>query len=321
MPIQIQCPACDKKLKVPDEFLGKTVRCPSCKKAFAATAPAEEKEDAERKPVTPRGRRDDDDEAHERKQAPRPAPRDEDDAPAEDEDRPRRRARRDEDEDYVEEDQPRRRARRDEEEDYEEEEDRPRRRTRGDEEEDEDEDRPRRRARRDEDEHYDEEEDDRPRRRARRDDDEDDYEDEDRPRRRKGRRSASQAARDAVAAPAICLMAVGGLTIVSAIVYVLLGVMEVNIWTEMGIMKKSKDPSDSGGLLLYSILGGVIIACVGGVIISGAFKMKNLESYGYALAGIIAAMLCGPSLLGIPIGIWAIIALNKPEVKRAMGRE
>jgi hypothetical protein len=63
--------------------------------------------------------------------------------------------------------------------------------------------------------------------------------------------------------------------------------------------------------------------CWGGVIIAGALKMKNLQSYGYALMSCIVAMLpCNVCFVaGIPIGIWAIIALHKPVVKEAMARD
>jgi predicted Zn finger-like uncharacterized protein len=36
MPIITQCPACERKLRVPDELLGKLVKCPGCGDAFTA---------------------------------------------------------------------------------------------------------------------------------------------------------------------------------------------------------------------------------------------------------------------------------------------
>ncbi len=38
MAIELTCPSCQRRLRVPDELLGKTVRCPSCQSTFAATA-------------------------------------------------------------------------------------------------------------------------------------------------------------------------------------------------------------------------------------------------------------------------------------------
>jgi hypothetical protein len=72
----------------------------------------------------------------------------------------------------------------------------------------------------------------------------------------------------------------------------------------------------SGGL-------GIVIRCVGiliGIfIIFGALKMRKLENHSLALAVSIIAMI--PCLspcccVGLPIGIWALVVLNKSEVKQ-----
>jgi hypothetical protein len=61
-------------------------------------------------------------------------------------------------------------------------------------------------------------------------------------------------------------------------------------------------------------------------IVVGARKMRRLESYGFAVTGAILAMLpiLGPSLslaphliVGLPTGIWALIVLNRAQVKAA----
>jgi hypothetical protein len=38
MPIIVQCPSCERKLRVPDELLGKKVKCPGCKVIFTGEA-------------------------------------------------------------------------------------------------------------------------------------------------------------------------------------------------------------------------------------------------------------------------------------------
>jgi hypothetical protein len=56
------------------------------------------------------------------------------------------------------------------------------------------------------------------------------------------------------------------------------------------------------------------------VVFMGASKMKNLQSYGFAMAATVIAMIpcIGPCcILGLPIGIWALVILLKPEVKGA----
>ena len=40
MPQQISCPSCARTLNVPDELIGKTVRCPGCKTTFTAQGEA-----------------------------------------------------------------------------------------------------------------------------------------------------------------------------------------------------------------------------------------------------------------------------------------
>jgi predicted Zn finger-like uncharacterized protein len=42
MPEVIQCPHCNRKLRVPDNLLGKKVKCPSCSSTFTATAGEED---------------------------------------------------------------------------------------------------------------------------------------------------------------------------------------------------------------------------------------------------------------------------------------
>jgi len=73
----------------------------------------------------------------------------------------------------------------------------------------------------------------------------------------------------------------------------------------------------SGGLGIVSAVIGIV---TGGIILFGALKMKKLESYGFAVASSVIAMIPCVSpccLIGLPIGIWALIVLNKPEVKSA----
>jgi hypothetical protein len=46
--------------------------------------------------------------------------------------------------------------------------------------------------------------------------------------------------------------------------------------------------------------------------------MQSLRSYGFAFAAAILAMipcLTPCCVLGLPFGIWALVVLNKPEVK------
>ncbi len=63
-----------------------------------------------------------------------------------------------------------------------------------------------------------------------------------------------------------------------------------------------------------------ILVCI--LILYGAVKMKNLENYGLAITVSILAMIpcLSPCLspccvIGLPMGIWALVILNKTEIK------
>jgi predicted Zn finger-like uncharacterized protein len=221
MPEQIRCPDCDATLRVPDNLLGKSVKCPKCQMTF--TAELDEPAEPERITKEPS-----------RASSPRPSP------PAEE----------DEDEEVPPED--------------------------------EDEERPRRR-------------------------------------RRRGRRSSAEA-ESAVAGPAIALMVVGGIAIglsILGLVLNLLGVGAMAAANPRGMAGPQQ--ADSAARMFGSVVGTVVGLCYGGIIMTGAMKMKNLSSYGYAMTSCIVAMLpCSLCcLLGLPFGIWGLVVLNKPEVKDA----
>lgn len=68
------------------------------------------------------------------------------------------------------------------------------------------------------------------------------------------------------------------------------------------------------------VVFGIIGIIIGVVILLGAMKMRKLESYGFAMTAAILTMIPCISpccLLGLPIGIWALVVLLKPEVKAA----
>jgi hypothetical protein len=73
----------------------------------------------------------------------------------------------------------------------------------------------------------------------------------------------------------------------------------------------------SGGLGLVFNAIGLITAVL---VFMGATKMRKLESYNFAMAATIIAMVPCISpccYVGLPIGIWALVQLMKPEVKAA----
>jgi hypothetical protein len=67
------------------------------------------------------------------------------------------------------------------------------------------------------------------------------------------------------------------------------------------------------GFAIAGVLGGIFI-------LFGGIKMRRLESYGLCMAASIVAMipcLSACCLVGLPIGIWSLVMLSKPEVKSA----
>jgi len=126
----------------------------------------------------------------------------------------------------------------------------------------------------------------------------------------------------ALSAPAVLLMVTAGL----GIAWQLFG-MAWNVLAMVGVVAAphfGQMPQEmqaiqalSGGLgILFSVIGILI----GVVVLLGAIKMKNLQAYGFAMTSAILALVPCVSpccLLGLPVGIWALVVLSKPEVKAA----
>ncbi|MGA7700516.1 MAG: hypothetical protein WCB27_12965 [Thermoguttaceae bacterium] len=69
-----------------------------------------------------------------------------------------------------------------------------------------------------------------------------------------------------------------------------------------------------------NVAAGVFKCIVAIVMLVGATKMKKLESYSFAMAAAIIAMIPCISpccLLGLPFGIWALVVLGDGSVKAA----
>jgi hypothetical protein len=65
--------------------------------------------------------------------------------------------------------------------------------------------------------------------------------------------------------------------------------------------------------------GTIIALCWAGIVLTGGYKMKQLEGLSHAKTAAIMAMIpCNVCcLLGLPFGIWALVVLNRPEVRSA----
>lgn len=132
------------------------------------------------------------------------------------------------------------------------------------------------------------------------------------------------AALEAVKGPAIALKvtAIIGLVLVAiGLVINILGLAGIHIPNQQQLsdpqmqrMQKMMNSVGGGVGIVQSFVG----AAIGVVVLLGAGKMQRLENYQFALTASILAMLPCLSpccLLGLPFGIWALVVLNKPEVK------
>ncbi len=80
------------------------------------------------------------------------------------------------------------------------------------------------------------------------------------------------------------------------------------------------EAAKAAGVGVSDVLQVILGIATNIVMLVGALKMMKLQSWGFALAAAILVMLpCGSCCccLGIPLGIWVIVLLNKPEVKAA----
>lgn len=127
-------------------------------------------------------------------------------------------------------------------------------------------------------------------------------------------------ARRRVAAPAIGLICL-------AIVGMLLGIVQaIGVIVTFCVLAADKGlPRAHEALQVYSVfgggaLGGLLGTGVYAVIFFGAWSMKNLQRRGLALAASVLAIIPCLSpcfILGIPLGIWALVVLSSHEVRIA----
>jgi len=157
--------------------------------------------------------------------------------------------------------------------------------------------------------------------RSRRDDDEDDDyddEDDDRPRRSVRRRRRSGAAQDAVNGPGVGLIVTGVLGCVGQAAGIIMNLAGAGL-----AAGNARGAGNAMGGMVSGAMGvvfGTIGLLVGIFIIVAGTKMKQMQSYGLVMGGSIIAMIPCISpccLLGLPIGIWALVILSKADVKDA----
>ena len=120
-------------------------------------------------------------------------------------------------------------------------------------------------------------------------------------------------------APAIALIVTGALNAVIGVLTILSGLLRLS-----GINGREALPvneAEKFGFLVGTFIaygGGALGLLAAPVIIYGAIQMLQGKKHGLAKTAAILAIVPLTSccfLLGIPVGIWALIVLAKPEVK------
>ena len=123
-----------------------------------------------------------------------------------------------------------------------------------------------------------------------------------------------------VQGPALGLMITAGL----ALLFVLLSLVMNIAGVGMGALGDMGGGAATDQYLSYMSGGvGIVVNLIAlglyGFVLWGAMQMKQLRNWNMAMGASIAAMLpCSCCcIIGLPIGIWSLIVLMKPEVKSA----
>jgi hypothetical protein len=125
-------------------------------------------------------------------------------------------------------------------------------------------------------------------------------------------------ARSQVSSPSVGLLVTGIIGAVSS----LAGLFTFGIGLGLSSFWLDEIPEDfadlyEGAFAIGSSFVGLLVA---GFIIFAALKMKDLEQWGLAVAASVLAMIPCISpccIVGLPIGIWCLTVLMRPEVKDA----
>ncbi len=120
--------------------------------------------------------------------------------------------------------------------------------------------------------------------------------------------------------PAMALMIVASIWMVLLILGMVFSLFLVVSGAAEELHGQNPFVANGTSVVLTRIVFGCILLALNGVILMGALKMRNLQSYSLAMTAAVLAAIpcCGLCyFIDIPFGIWAIVVLNKPEVRSA----
>ena len=126
-------------------------------------------------------------------------------------------------------------------------------------------------------------------------------------------------AEGAVRAPAMALLIVAIICIGLSVVCIAFDIYFLSSGFAAELGRRTNPPHKETTVIIRTIWTGMLLvaSCF---VAFGAWKMQRLESFSLAFSSaVVAAIPCvGPCcLLGIPFGIWAIVVLNRPDVRSA----
>lgn len=130
--------------------------------------------------------------------------------------------------------------------------------------------------------------------------------------------NTAPAALDQVSTPAILLMVIAGLGLAGGVFSIVVNTAGMAIGSQMRESQAIMNLASGA----FGIAMALLSLMANAVILFGAMKMKRLQSFGLSMtAAILALVPCMTCCcLGLPVGIWALVVLNKPEVKGAFSR-
>jgi hypothetical protein len=134
---------------------------------------------------------------------------------------------------------------------------------------------------------------------------------------------AGSNAKDALNIPSVLLIVSGGLGVLSSLARMVMGAGDIS--KNPAFAQLARDPAMAQQAEQIAkvmagpvnILVNLFVVALSAFVIFGALKMRTLQGHGIAMgAAIVSLIPCsGCCCLGIPVGIWALMTLSKPEVK------
>ena len=123
-----------------------------------------------------------------------------------------------------------------------------------------------------------------------------------------------------VQGPAMGLLVTAGLALLFTVLGLVMNIAGVGM---SGLSGMGGSAATDQYMSMMSGGVGIVVSLLGlalyGFVLWGALQMKQLRNWNIAMGASIAAMLpCSCCcIIGLPIGIWSLIVLMKPEVKSA----